>query len=58
MTELPFLGKSSRALLSQTVLTDGHWHRIGLVWDGSNKILYVDNVQVASDTYDKGWLFA
>jgi hypothetical protein len=27
------------------------------VWDGSNRILYVDDVEVASDTYDKGYLF-
>jgi hypothetical protein len=57
MTELRFLGKASRALQSQTVITDGNWHRIGLVWDGSNRILYADAVEVASDTYDKGWLF-
>jgi hypothetical protein len=38
------------------VITDGDWHRIGLVSDGSNRILYVDDVQVASDAYDKGWL--
>jgi N-acetylneuraminic acid mutarotase len=58
MTELRFPFKPSRrALQSQVVITDGNWHRIGLVWDGSNRILYVDDVQVASDTYDKGYLF-
>jgi hypothetical protein len=31
--------------------------RVGLVWDGSNRILYVDDVEVVSDTYDKGRLF-
>ncbi|MHC4461983.1 MAG: kelch repeat-containing protein [Planctomycetota bacterium] len=56
MTELRFLGKSIRPLHSEAVITDGSWHRIGLVWDGSNRILYVDDVEVASDTYDKGWL--
>ena len=56
MTELRFLGKTSRPLQSPTVITDGNWHRIGLTWDGSNRILYVDDVQVASDTYDKGYL--
>ena len=25
-------------------------HRIGLVWDGSNRALYVDSVEVAKDT--------
>ncbi|MHC4805435.1 MAG: LamG-like jellyroll fold domain-containing protein [Planctomycetota bacterium] len=57
MTELNFLFKPSLPLQSQTVITDGNWHRIGLVWDGSNRILYVDDVEVASDTYDKGYLF-
>ncbi|MHC4192504.1 MAG: LamG-like jellyroll fold domain-containing protein [Planctomycetota bacterium] len=56
MTELLFFGRTSRPLQSQTIITDGHWHRIGLVWDGINRILYVDDVQVASDTYDKGYL--
>jgi Tol biopolymer transport system component len=56
MTELRFFGRTSRPLQSQTIITDGHWHRIGLAWDGSNRILYVDDGQVASDTYDKGYL--
>ncbi|MHC4596681.1 MAG: LamG-like jellyroll fold domain-containing protein, partial [Planctomycetota bacterium] len=37
-------------------MTDGNWHRVGLTWDSSNRVLYVDDVQVASDTYDKGYL--
>ena len=37
-------------LLSQSVITDGQWHRIGLTWDDSNRILYVDDVEVAKDT--------
>jgi hypothetical protein len=57
MTELKFLGRPSRALQSQTVITDDNWHRVGLVWDGSNRILYVDNVEVAADAYDQGYLF-
>ena len=56
MTELRFLGKSRRPLQSPTIITDGNWHWIGLTWDGSNRILYVEGVEVASDTYDKGWL--
>jgi hypothetical protein len=35
---------------SQTVITDGQWHHIGLVWDGSYRILYADGVEVAKDT--------
>lgn len=33
----------------QTVVTDGNWHRIGLVWDGSHRHLYVDGSEVALD---------
>ncbi|MHC4173265.1 MAG: Kelch repeat-containing protein [Planctomycetota bacterium] len=50
MTELKGPGRSSAVLLSQTVVTDGNWHRIGFVWDGSNRMLYVDDVEVATDT--------
>jgi len=56
MTELRFLFKRDRPLQSQTVITDGDWHRVGLVWDGYNRVLYVDDVEVASDMYDKGML--
>jgi hypothetical protein len=31
------------------VITDGQWYRIGFVWNGSNRILYVDDVIVAED---------
>jgi len=37
-------------LASQSVVTDGAWHRVGFVWDGSNRVLYVDDVEVAKDT--------
>lgn len=50
MSELACQGRSSIPLLSETVITDGEWHRIGLVWDGSNRMLYVDDVIVAQDT--------
>ena len=50
MTELKSFGRSSVPLLSETVITDGNWHRIGLVWDGSSRTLYVDDVAVAEDT--------
>jgi hypothetical protein len=51
-TELECQGRSSIPLLSETVITDGEWHRIGLVWDGLNRMLYVDDVKVAQDTQD------
>jgi len=37
-------------LISTTPVTDGQWRRIGFVRDGSNRILYVDGVEVARDT--------
>jgi len=51
MTELKGPGRGAVAiLLSQSVITDGNWHRIGFVWDGSYRTLYVDDVAVAEDT--------
>ncbi len=50
MTELKATGRSGKPLQSQTVITDGNWHRIGLVWDGSYRTLYVDDIAVAEDT--------
>ena len=50
MTELRSSGQSPSLLRSQTVIADGQWHRVGLVWDGSNRILYADDAEVAKDT--------
>jgi hypothetical protein len=50
ITELKCTGRSAGPLYSETFITDGQWHRIGLVWDGSHRILYVDDVVVADDT--------
>jgi hypothetical protein len=50
MTELKGPGRGANELLSQTIITDGNWHRIGLVWDGLYRTLYVDGVAVAEDT--------
>ena len=36
-------------LVSEFVITDSEWHRVGFVWDGSNRILYADGVEVATD---------
>jgi parallel beta-helix repeat protein len=38
------------SLRSTTVVTDGDWHRVGFVRDGINRILYVDDIEVAHDT--------
>jgi hypothetical protein len=52
MTELRSPGRGGGPLQSQIIITDGNWHRIGFVWDGSNRILYVDGVAVTEDTQD------
>ncbi|HPC94010.1 MAG TPA: MBL fold metallo-hydrolase [Sedimentisphaerales bacterium] len=49
-TELRGSGRVSKPLWSQTAITDGDWHRVGLVWDGADRVLYVDGVEVARDT--------
>ncbi len=43
-------GRNAHTLLSQTIITDGSWHHIGLVWDGVNRTLYVDDTIAAQDT--------
>ncbi len=43
-------GRGNDPLWSQTVITDGAWHRLGLVWDGAYRSLYVDDERVAMDT--------
>jgi hypothetical protein len=53
MTELipPAVGRFvPQPLKSEFVITDGQWHRIGFVWDGANRALYVDDILVAEDT--------
>ena len=52
MTELTKSGgrTTGSPLYSETVITDGNWHRIGFVWDGSERILYVDDIPVALDS--------
>ncbi|OHB78226.1 MAG: hypothetical protein A2Z25_00025 [Planctomycetes bacterium RBG_16_55_9] len=50
MTEFQGSGRFGGPLHSQTIISDGQWHRIGLVWDGSHRTLYVDNVIAAQDT--------
>jgi len=40
-------GRGAEPLVSETPVTDGDWHRVGITWDGSNRILYADDVAVA-----------
>ena len=49
MTELKQSGRQGKSLTSASIITDGSWHRVGLVWDGANRILCVDDVEVARD---------
>jgi len=52
MTELAGPGRSYAPLVSQTIIAGENWHRIGFVWDGLNRTLYVDGIAVAEDTQD------
>jgi len=49
MTELGEAGRMGASLLSEAVIADGNWHRIGFVWDGLYRTLYVDGIPVAED---------
>jgi hypothetical protein len=40
----------SKPLVSESVITDGQWHNVGFVWDGTHRSLYVDGIEVAKDT--------
>lgn len=52
-------------LKPEFVITDGHWHHVGFIWDDSYRTLYVDGIEVAKDTraltqalmYSKGGLY-
>ena len=50
MTDIKCSGRLGGPLLSEATITDGQWHRVCLVWDGSNRTLIVDDVVVAEDT--------
>jgi len=36
-------------LICSTVVTDGDWHRVAFVRDGTDRIIYVDSIEVARD---------
>jgi len=52
MTDLQNGGRTSKALRSNAVITDGNWHRIALVLDGTTRTLCVDGIVVAQDVHD------
>jgi hypothetical protein len=56
MTELMRPGRGAAALMSNFLIIDGQWHLIGFVWDGSQRILYVDDIEVARDVKTQGSL--
>jgi hypothetical protein len=41
------------SLVSEFVITDGKWHRVCFVWDGSHRRLYVDGIMVAEDEQNR-----
>ena len=49
MTALSSIAGNGVPLFSNVVITDGRWHRIGLVWDGTSRVLLVDEQEVARD---------
>jgi len=49
MTELGAPGPGGAPLASEFVITDGDWHHIGLVWDGSYRSLYAHGVEIKKD---------
>jgi parallel beta-helix repeat protein len=50
LTQLKGSGRQSRDLTAPQVITDGQWHRVGLIWDGANRVLTVDGAEAARDT--------
>jgi hypothetical protein len=50
MTQLCASGRGGGPLQSEIVITDGAWHRVGFVWDGLYRSLYVDDTLVAQDS--------
>jgi serine/threonine protein kinase len=49
-TDLKASGPSGISLTSDAYLLDDQWHRVAFVWDGMNRALHVDGVEVARDT--------
>jgi len=53
-TELNEPGRNiMKNLQSSAVITDGAWHRVGLVRSGASRALYVDDVEVAREVLAK-----
>ena len=47
----PPVGRSvPQPLVSELIITDGDWHHIGFVWDGSYRSLFGDGIEATKDT--------
>ena len=49
MTDLSASAGAGTPLFSDVVVTDGQWHRVILVWDGTDHILCVDDEEAARE---------
>jgi Tol biopolymer transport system component/tetratricopeptide (TPR) repeat protein len=49
-TDLKSSGKDGKSLTSDAYVLDDQWHRVVLTWDGANRALYMDDVEIARDT--------
>ena len=49
MSKLSHNSWNAAPLASGVVITDGQWHRVGFVWDGITRVLYVDEQEVIRD---------
>jgi len=52
-TKLGSNARFSTTLQCDACICDNTWHEVGLVWDGINRSLFVDGVEVAHDTQVK-----
>ena len=48
-TDLKPAATNAEPLTSGAYVLDGQWHRVAFVWDGSNRLLYMDGVEVATE---------
>ena len=48
-TGLTSSGRFANPLTSSTLMTDDQWHRVVFTWDGTNRTLQMDGVEVARD---------
>jgi L-ascorbate metabolism protein UlaG (beta-lactamase superfamily) len=46
----PQIGRTvPQPLVSELIITDGDWHHVGFVWDGSYRSLFGDGIEAAKD---------